>query len=110
MKEKLKHSWSRTPSSVRKPIVLIVGLLFVIASGLLGWLPGPGGIPLFLIGIAILATEFAWAHRIKVFILDIIHGIGRWYRQHRVIGTICFAALASISATLAYFAYQSWRQ
>jgi len=108
MKEKLKHSWSRTPTTVRKPLVLIVGLLFIIASGLLGWLPGPGGIPLFLIGIAILATEFAWAHRIKVIILDIIHLFGKWYRKHRIIGTIGLALLSLTSLTLAYFAFKSW--
>ena len=109
MKEKLKNSWNRTPSSVRKPLVLVIGLLFIIASGLLGWLPGPGGIPLFLIGIAILATEFAWAHRIKVFILDIVHGIGAWYRRHRIIGTVVFTVSALTSLTIAYLVYQAMR-
>jgi hypothetical protein len=109
MKEKLKNSWNRTPTSVRKPLVLVIGLLFIITAGLIGWLPGPGGIPLFLIGIAILATEFAWAHRIKVIILDIIHGIGHWYRRHRIIGTIVFVVLAIASAVIAYLAYRFWR-
>lgn len=39
----------------------VLGALLIIASGLTGWLPGPGGIPLFLAGMAVWASEFAWA-------------------------------------------------
>lgn len=102
---KFKHHWRRTPVHIRKPVVLFVGLLFVIAAGLTGWLPGPGGIPLFLIGIAILATEFTWAQRVKEFILNIVHMIGQWYRTHRIIGTIIIILLACVSATLAYLTF-----
>jgi membrane protein DedA with SNARE-associated domain len=107
MVPKLKSGWRRTPSRVRKPIVLIVGLLCVITSGLVGWLPGPGGIPLFLIGIAILATEFHWAHRLKVFVLDIVYALGRWYRQHRILGTLGLALLTATSLTFAYLSFRS---
>ena len=106
MVPKFKHHWRRTPGHIRKPVVLIVGLLFVIAAGLTGWLPGPGGIPLFLIGIAILATEFTWAQRVKDVVLNIVHMIGRWYRTHRIIGTITFALLACASATLMYLSFK----
>ena len=43
--ESLKKRWQRVPSSIRRPVVLIVGSLFIIAAALTGWLPGPGGIP-----------------------------------------------------------------
>ncbi len=63
--DKAKNSWQRLPNKIRQPIVFVVGMIFVIASGLTGWLPGPGGIPLFLIGVAILSSEFEWAQRFR---------------------------------------------
>lgn len=102
--KKLKHSWQRIPGTIRKPVVLTAGVLFIIAAGLTGWLPGPGGIPLFLIGIAILATEFAWAKRVRDFVIGIVERGGRLYRRHPVAGTvvllICAAAAILLSITL----------
>lgn len=101
MKEKLQLGWSRLPSKVRKPVVLFLGGAFIVAAGLFGWLPGPGGIPLFLVGIAILATEFAWAERFKVYMLDLIKRTGRWLKERPIImwliiGTcVCFVAVGS---------------
>jgi hypothetical protein len=105
--ESLKHKWKSTPSSVRKPIVLVIGMLFVLAAAATGWLPGPGGIPLFLIGIAILASEFAWAERIRDRILGWLHRFGVWYRAHRVIGTLLLVLLAGGGLSSIYFLYFS---
>ena len=44
--------------------VAVVGGLMVLAGLLTGWLPGPGGIPLVLGGLAVLASEFSWARRL----------------------------------------------
>jgi len=41
----------------------LLGVLCIIAAGLTGWLPGPGGIPLFLIGLGLLAVHHEWARR-----------------------------------------------
>lgn len=41
-----------------------LGYLLVIAAGLTGWIPGPGGIPLLVIGLSLLATNNSWADRI----------------------------------------------
>ena len=92
--ETLKRKWKSTPVTVRKPIVLAVGSLFILAAAATGWLPGPGGIPLFLVGIAILATEFVWAEKVRDRILVWVHAFGRWYRRNRVFGTILLATLA----------------
>lgn len=104
--ENLKHRWQRVPSSIRRPIVLIVGSLFIIAAALTGWLPGPGGIPLFLIGVAILATEFERAERFRDWILGYLHGFGTWYRKHRILGTVILVAGAAMAITVGYLAYQ----
>lgn len=41
---------------------LMAGLCF-IGVILFGWLPGPGGIPLFLLGLSLLAVNHDWAER-----------------------------------------------
>jgi len=40
-----------------------LAVLFMIAALLTGWLPGPGGIPLFIIGLSLLAINHKWARR-----------------------------------------------
>ena len=40
-----------------------LGLIFMVAALLTGWLPGPGGIPLFIIGLSLLAINHTWAQR-----------------------------------------------
>ena len=81
VKERLQKKWFSLPTKVRKPVALFVGLTFVITAGLIGWLPGPGGIPLFLVGVAILATEYSWAERFKRFILHYIRLSSTWLRE-----------------------------
>lgn len=46
-------------------IVLLdtLGVLLMIAAVLTGWLPGPGGLPLFIIGLSLLAVHHSWAER-----------------------------------------------
>lgn len=41
---------------------VLAGLCF-IGVVLFGWLPGPGGIPLFLLGLSLLAVNHDWAER-----------------------------------------------
>lgn len=88
--------------------MLVVGLLIVIASGLVGWLPGPGGIPLFLVGIAVLATEFTWAERIKKLTLDIVHYLGQQYRAHRILGIVLMTFITAGSLIWTYFIVRDW--
>lgn len=42
----------------------VVGTLLIVLAVLTGWLPGPGGIPLAIAGLAVLASEFEWAQRL----------------------------------------------
>ena len=98
--ERLKKHWKRTPRRVRRPLVLVIGTFFVLLSGALGWLPGPGGIPLFLIGIAILASEFTWAERVRDRILGYVYQFGDFMRRQPlaawsiiILGILCSASL-----------------
>ena len=42
----------------------IIGVTLIIISPLLGWVPGPGGIPLFLAGLGFLSVHHDWAKRL----------------------------------------------
>ncbi len=44
-------------------ILDILAVIFMIAALATGWLPGPGGIPLFLIGLSLLAINHEWAEK-----------------------------------------------
>lgn len=40
-----------------------LGVLLMIVAVLTGFLPGPGGIPLFILGLSLLAVHHKWAER-----------------------------------------------
>ncbi len=44
-------------------LVDVLGVVIIISSPLIGWLPGPGGIFVFLAGLSLLATNHEWARR-----------------------------------------------
>ncbi|MFZ1323716.1 MAG: PGPGW domain-containing protein [Candidatus Saccharimonadales bacterium] len=54
-------------SKLRKYSKLILfdtlALLCFIGVVLFGWIPGPGGVPLFLLGLGLLAANHDWAER-----------------------------------------------
>lgn len=53
----------------RKVGVFILGWSLIILAVAIGWLPGPGGIPLALLGLNVLASEYVWAARLKGWVL-----------------------------------------
>lgn len=46
------------------------GYALLLAAALTGWLPGPGGIPLALAGLALLSINNEWARKIRQYLLD----------------------------------------
>lgn len=72
MKDRAYKWWKRRHHAIRKPLVFTLGILLLCASPIIGSLPGPGGIALFLLAIAILASEFYWADQLKTFFLDTV--------------------------------------
>jgi uncharacterized protein (TIGR02611 family) len=72
-REKLQRDWKRVPAPIRKSLVLMVGSA-VIAAGLVMLItPGPGWAAL-LLGFAILATEFAFAEKVRDWMFGVIKG------------------------------------
>lgn len=54
---------ARIYSWLRLIVLDTLGVLLIITALLTGWLPGPGGIPLFIIGLSLLAINHEWAKR-----------------------------------------------
>lgn len=79
--------------------VAIAGLLLMVAAALTGWLPGPGGIPLFLLGLAVWSSEFAWAKRLMTVFSRLFNRFTRMSRRSK--RRIVFGALAG--AVLAWY-------
>ena len=42
----------------------VLGFLLILIAIPIGWLPGPGGIPLIIIGLSLLATNHEWAEKL----------------------------------------------
>ncbi len=63
-KRELKKQLRMQRSLPHKISIDILGVLMIISSGLVGWMPGPGGIPLVLAGLALLANNHDWAEKL----------------------------------------------
>lgn len=75
----LKSRWralERNP--VGRTALLVVGALFLIAAPIVGLLPGPGGIPLAIIGATLMLRYAKWTKRVYVRLKR------RWPKQGRV--------------------------
>jgi uncharacterized protein (TIGR02611 family) len=66
--ERLKRIWHRVPRTVRVPLVLMVGSAIIVAGVAMLVLPGPG-LPAIILGFAVLATEFAFAVKVRDWML-----------------------------------------
>ena len=66
MRDRFSKSWKLLPETLRKTIVLIVGSTLIVTAILLIVLPGPFTIPLLILGLVVLAAEFAWAERLLI--------------------------------------------
>lgn len=65
--------------------VAVVGGLLLILAAVTGPLPGPGGIPLALAGLAVWASEFHWAHRITRWFHAAVNWYHSWSKTVRVL-------------------------
>jgi hypothetical protein len=66
MKSYFLKSWRTLPSYLRKIIVFTAGATLIVSGLMLIILPGPFTMPLVILGLVILAAEFAWAERLLI--------------------------------------------
>lgn len=54
---------SQVRSKIKRVATDAAGVILILAAIFLGWLPGIGGIPLFIAGLALLSVNNQWAKR-----------------------------------------------
>lgn len=59
-------------------VVALLGSLMIVLALVTGLVPGPGGIPLALLGLAIWGTEFAWARPITRWVRRLLAWYDTW--------------------------------
>lgn len=101
----MKMAWKRLPNSPRRILTFILGMLLVITAPLFGAIPGPGGMILFLLGIAILATEFTWAERMRDLTLSLLRQAGMYVQRHPRFSTFLIIVALMTASASAYIFY-----
>ncbi len=87
---------------IKKHVKICVGLFLVIAGLILMPVPGPGGTPVFLAGLALLSTEFKWA---RDFLDKFKAAYGRMSKRRRRFLTASLLAFYLASGIVAYKLY-----
>jgi len=68
LKNKIAKAWRSLPAALRKTIALVIGSTLILTGLLLIVLPGPFTMPLLILGLVVLALEFAWAERALIHV------------------------------------------
>ncbi len=76
--------------------IAILGLMCIAAGLLTGPLPGPGGIPLVLLGLAIWASEFRWAYRLMMWCKAKLHQVRQLPPGRKVLFWVLFVACCGL--------------
>lgn len=69
---------------VYRLLVGIGGLLLICLGFVSGPLPGPGGIPLVLLGLAVWASEFEWANQLMGWFKHGVRTYHSWARPRKI--------------------------
>ena len=73
--------WLKVPKTVRRTLAFMVGWAVVLAGLAMLLLPGPGWVAIFL-GFAILATEFAFAEKVRDWLVAQLKRLGQFALQY----------------------------
>ena len=77
---RLHAIWRHVPTTIRKPLIFMVGFAVVAAGIAMLALLGPGWAAIFL-GFAILATEFAFAEKVRDWLVSQLKAAMAWGQQ-----------------------------
>ena len=78
----------------------LVGVLLIALGVATGWLPGPGGIPLVLLGLAVLASEFVWARRVMLLFKAQLVRFQSWSRWQQTGFWVVFFSVCGVCGYL----------
>jgi hypothetical protein len=104
---KLYKKWKNVPRQPRQILAFLLGVFLIIISPLVGTVPGPGGIAVFVLGTAVLASEFDWAESVKIFFLKTVpkEFSNRWQptpRWQRLFDVTAFLLLVGAAISTYY--------
>ncbi|MFC5816153.1 TIGR02611 family protein [Nonomuraea harbinensis] len=71
---------TRTGALTLKVVIGVIGTVMVVGGLIMVPFPGPGWLVVFG-GLAVLATEFHWAHRLLEFGKRMLHAWTEWYKR-----------------------------
>lgn len=103
--DRIKGSWHRLPDRLRRLIVLFVGLVLILCAGIIGAIPGPGGMIIFLLAIAVLASEFSWALNLRDMILAWLKRFADFSKSHPIISVAAIVVCILVFWIIAYAFY-----
>lgn len=95
-KWRAKIRQSPTKLQIYRMVVAIVGLFFIALGFVSGPIPGPGGIPLVLLGLAIWSSEFVWAQRLMRWFKVQLHRFQSWSRPQQALAWVAFFAVCGL--------------
>ncbi|HLM20100.1 MAG TPA: PGPGW domain-containing protein [Propionibacteriaceae bacterium] len=64
--------------AVYRFVVGFLGLILIVLGFIIAPLPGPGGAPLILLGLAVWSSEFEWAHQLMQWFKAKLHRYRTW--------------------------------
>ena len=87
---------NRRKLAVYRVAVAIAGLLLVCLGFVSGPIPGPGGIPLVLLGLAIWSSEFEWAYRLMQWFKLQLRRYRAWPGRRQVLFWVVFFSICGL--------------
>jgi uncharacterized protein (TIGR02611 family) len=82
--------------AVYRIAVGVLGLMLIALGFISGPIPGPGGIPLILLGLAVWSSEFEWAHQVMQWFKRELHRYGTWSGSKKILFWVAFFSCCGI--------------
>ncbi|MFI9561304.1 TIGR02611 family protein [Nonomuraea endophytica] len=103
------HGWldgirsTRSGALTLKIVIGVIGAVMVIGGLIMVPFPGPGWLVVFA-GLAVLATEFHWAHKVLEFGKRTLHAWTQWYkRQGWTVRILVAVVTVAAAGVIVYF-------
>ncbi|MGI5281881.1 TIGR02611 family protein [Nonomuraea polychroma] len=94
---------TRTGALTLKIVIGVIGTVMVVGGLIMVPFPGPGWLVVFA-GLAVLATEFHWAHKVLEFGKSTLHAWTEWYkRQGWTVRIIVLVVTLAAACVIVYF-------
>jgi uncharacterized protein (TIGR02611 family) len=94
--EEDRWRWRRKIREDKRKLVVyriavgVLGLILMVVGIVSGPLPGPGGIPLVLLGLAVWSSEFEWAHQVMTWFKKQLHRYRTWSASTKTLFWVAF--------------------